>query len=103
MILVMEKVKELKRGEFDSTFSRKMIDITSGFDTRLDIWGYVKSLNKSQYFLNEYIIEKVYRNSESTYDQILIPTLKKNVFLIIVISLNNKSIFGHYLLDLNKE
>jgi hypothetical protein len=99
----MEKVKELKKGEFESTFSRSMINITSQFETRIDIWGYVKSLNKSKYFLGDYVIEKVYRNSESTYDQILFSTLRENVYLIIVISLNNKNIFGHYLLDLNKE
>jgi hypothetical protein len=99
----MEKVKELKKGDFESTFSRTMIDITARFETKLDIGGYVKSLDKSKYLLGDYRIEKVYRNSENTYEQILIPTLQKNAYLVIVISLNNKNIFGHYLLELNKK
>jgi hypothetical protein len=53
--------------------------------------------------LEEGIVEKVYRNSVNTYDQILIQTVKNNVYFVIIININDKKIFGHYLLDLNKE
>ena len=88
------KVKELTENEFKSTFSEKMNNVTNTVDTIIDIWKYINLLEESEYFINDYVIEKrliekVYRNSEETYDQILIPT--------------KKNIYGHYLLDLNKE
>jgi hypothetical protein len=77
-------------------------------DAIIDICGYIETLETSKYFINDYIVEKrlvekVYRNSRNTYDQILIPTIKKNVYLIIVVDINKNNIFGHYLLNLDKE
>ena len=102
------KVKELTENEFKSTFSEKMNNVTNTVDAIVDIWKYINLLDKSEYFINDYVIEKrliekVYRNSEETYDQILIPTKKNNNFLIIVVDIIQKNIYGHYLLDLNKE
>jgi hypothetical protein len=101
-------IKELTEEEFKSTFSEKMNDVTAIADAEVDIWDYVELLEKSKYYLTDDIlesgnVEKVYRNSVNTYDQILIPTIKKNVYLIIIVNIKNKNIFGHYLLDLNKE
>ena len=102
------EVKELTENEFKSTFSEKMNNVTNTVDAIVDIWKYINLLDESKYFINDYIvekrlIEKVYRNSEETYDQILIPTKKNNNFLIIVVDIIQKNIYGHYLLDLNKE
>jgi hypothetical protein len=102
------KVKKLTEKEFKTTFSEKMNDVTNNADAIVDIWEYVELLEASKYFINGYtikkrLIEKVYRNSINTYDQILIPTIKKNVYLIIIVNIKKENIFGHYLLDLNKE
>jgi hypothetical protein len=102
------KIKELTEEEFKSTFSEKMHSIKDDAKIINDEWEYVLLLDKAKYYLNEHIItnriiENVYRNSIKTYDQILIPTQEKNIFLIIIIHLKNKNIFGHYLLNLNKE
>ena len=102
------KVKELTKNEFKSTFSERMKNVTNTVDVIADIWKYINLLNKSEYFIDNYVIEKrliekVYRNSEKTYDQILIPTKKNNNFLIIIVDIIQKNIYGHYLLDLNKE
>jgi len=101
-------IKELTEKEFKSTFSEKMNNVTNCAEAIVDIWDYVKLLDKSKYYLSNYVIEKelvelVYRNSANTYDQILIPTTKKNIYLIIIVNIKSENIFGHYLLDLNKE
>ena len=101
-------VTELTETEFKSTFSEKMNNVTNTVDAIVDIWKYVNLLDKPKYLLNDYIIgkrlvEEVYRNSEETYDQILIPTIRENNFLIIVVDIIQKNIYGHYLLNLNKE
>ena len=102
------EVKELTGEEFKATFSEKMNDVTTSANAEIDIWEYVELLEKERYFINDCIIEngiveKVYRDSNNAFDQILIATAKKNVYLIIIVSLADKNIFGHYLLDLNKE
>ena len=102
------EIKELSEKEFKSTFSGKMNNVTDNHNAIIDIWEYVALLDKSKYLINDYIIEHklveyVYRNSTNTFDQILIPTEKKNIYLIIIVNIKNKNIFGHYLLDLNKE
>ncbi len=100
--------KELTEKEFKSTFSEKMNDVTGSADAIVDIWEYVELLDKENCFLTRDIlengfVEKVYRNSGNKYDQILIPTVKKNVYLIIIVNIDGQNIYGHYLLDLNKE
>jgi len=102
------EIKELSEKEFRSTFSEKMNNVTDNHNTIIDVWEYVALLDKSKYLINGYIIEHklveyVYRNSTNTFDQILIPTEKENIYLIIIVNIKNKNIFGHYLLDLNKE
>lgn len=103
------KVNELTYKQFKSTFSEKMNDVTySALEEPVYIWDYVKSLEKDKFYLNDDIInnrivELVYRNSVKTYDHVLVPTFKKNIYLVIIININQKNIFGHYLLDLNKE
>jgi hypothetical protein len=101
-------IKELTEKEFKSTFSEKMNDVTTVVDAVVDIWEYIELLEKAKYYLNDYIlengiVEKVYRNSLNTYEQILVQTEKKNIYLIIVVNIKEQNIFGHYLLDLNKE
>jgi hypothetical protein len=101
-------IMELSKKEFQLTFSEKMKNITNEAEAVVDIWKYVKMLDKSKYFINDYIIENefvenVYRNSENTFDQILISTTEKNIFLVVVVNILEESILGHYLLDLNEE
>ena len=101
-------IKELTKKEYKSTFSEKMNDVTNRADAAINIWGYVKLLDESKYYLSNYIIEKelvelVYRNAANTYDHVLVPTYRKNIYLVIVVNIKSENIFGHYLLDLNKE
>jgi len=100
--------QELTEIEFKNTFSNGMTDITEmEIDEPIDIWNYVKILVENQ-IVNRIVhekelVEKVYRNDVKTFDHILLPTEKQNVFLTIVVDLTKKKIFGHKILDLNNE
>ena len=101
-------MKELTKKEFDSTFTAQMHDVTNRYKPIVDVWEYIRKLDRSvsnvhQHTIDNRLIAKIYRNSHSSYDQILIPTVVKNIFLIIIVSLKNKNISGHYVLDLNKK
>lgn len=100
--------QELTEIEFKKTFGNGMTDITeSEIDEPIDIWNYVKKLTENQIVdrivYEKELVKKVYRNDLKTFDHILLPTEKQNVFLTIVVDLEKKIIFGHKILDLNKE
>ena len=100
--------QELTEIEFKNTFGGGMADITEKeIDEPIDIWNYVKKLTENQIVsrivYEKELVEKVYRNDLKTFDHILLPTEKQNVFLTIVVDLEKKKIFGYKILDLNKE
>ena len=100
--------KELTETEFRNTFGNGMTDITQmEIDEPIDIWDYVKHLTENQtvdqIVYEKELVENVYRNDLKTFDHILLPTENQNVFLTIVVDLKNKKVFGHKILDLNKE
>ena len=63
----------------------------------------VKENLVNKYVYENKLVEMVYRNDTSTYDHVLLPTSNSSVFMVIVVDLLGKSVFGHVLLDLNKE
>jgi hypothetical protein len=97
----------LTEKEFKSTFTAKMIDITQNEEPIIDIWPYVEQLVVDQvvdrHVFDKTWVEKVYRNQTNTFDQILLPTTDKNIFVIIVVDIMNRHIKGHYKLNLNTE
>ncbi len=99
--------KELSNEQFKSMFNEKMSDVTQTAEPIIDIWEYVAELVKenkvNQYVLENYLVEKVYRNSSMTFDQVLLPTNNSNAFTVIIVDITKRQIFGHYLLDLENE
>ena len=97
----------LTEKEFKSILTGKMIDVTQTAEPIVDIWPYVQKLTVDkivdQYTFDKGLVEKVYRNQTNTFDQILLPTPDKNIFIIILVDLLNKKIKGHYRLGLNAE
>lgn len=97
----------LTEKEFKSTFTDKMVDVTQTAEPVVDIWPYVRQLTADKivdkYTFDNALVEKVYRNQTNTFDQVLLPTPDKNVFIIILVDLINKKIKGHYRFDLNSE
>jgi hypothetical protein len=45
----------------------------------------------------------VYRTEDGRFDHVLYPCDRANVYLVIVVQLRPDDVYGHYLLDLNKE
>lgn len=95
----------LTEKEFKSTFTGQMVDVTETAEPTVDIWPYVEQLTienmVDKYVFEKTLVEKVYRNQTNSFEQILLPTQHSNNFVIIVVDLVNKSIYGHYLLNLN--
>ncbi len=105
------KTNLLLKSEFKKTFGDKMINITGKEDEHspegvMDIMPYVDSIPKDSLEGNELkdnLVESVYRSSDNKYDHVQLITNSKNIYLVVVIDLMVDCIYGHYLLDLNKE
>jgi len=99
--------KTLSEKEYKETMGSKMTDVTETAEPIVDIWAYVKELVYenivSDYVYKNNLVEKVYRNDTSSFDHILLPTSDENVFIVLVVKLDNATIHGHYRLDLTKE
>ena len=72
----------------------------------LDIWPYVESLpitDLEGHSIFDRFVEYVYRSRDECFDHVLVMTKTKNVYLAVVVDLVRDSVYGHRLLDLNRE
>lgn len=97
-------MKQLTDAEFESTFTPPMIDITSNAEELLDIWPYIDKVIAAEYATAEtddWDVQYVYMNQPGSHQHILIDTGMPNIYLVVVITVRERVIFGHYLLNLN--
>lgn len=98
--------KEINQVEYNRTMTGGMTDVTETAEPVVDVWPYVEMLSNegivSDYVLENFLVEKVYRSNDGKYDHVLLPTAKDNHFVVLAIDIKAKSIIGHHLLNLNK-
>lgn len=80
-----------------------MVDVSGQEASGVDIWSYVDCIQTPSDISGLFDITHVYQDARGRFDQVLIATNRKNVFLVIVVDLEHRSVFGHRFLDLNKE
>ena len=83
-----------------------MIDVTKTAAYAIDIWTYVHSIPVSDLHgqrIRDRKVERVYRSGDGRYDHVMVMTETKNVYLVIIVYLKENAVFGHRLLDLNRE
>ncbi|MER9233138.1 hypothetical protein NKI56_13735 [Mesorhizobium sp. M0622] len=100
----MVVVRRLEEEEFKACFVQPMADVTATADAAVDIWQYVDALDLDELgvpYLTD--VHYVYRDARNRFDQVLIGTGRFNTVLVIVVELGRSTVFGHFLLDLNKE
>jgi hypothetical protein len=100
------QTRQLTEGEFKATMTPKMQNVTETATDVLDIWPYVVSVPAADlegHSVYDRFVEAVYRSDNDRFDHVLVMTMTKNVFLTVVVDLARDSIYGHRLLDLNRE
>jgi|SRR6516225_9142445 hypothetical protein len=96
----------LNEDEFKATMTPKMHNVTETATDVLDIWPYVESVpavDLEGHSIDDRFVEVVYRSDDNCFDHVLVMTRTKNVYLVVVVDLAHDSIYGHRLLDLNRE
>ena len=98
---------KLTEKEYNSTMTKKMVDVTGTAQPGVDIWEYIGQLAKDgevlEYVKQEQLVEKVYRNDDGTFDHVLLPTDDTNIFVVIIVDLGQERIKGHFRLDLHEQ
>ena len=100
----MTERRLLTSDEFLACFAEPMQDMTAAPEAVADIWPYVDDLDPKSLgitWIGDVVY--VYRDEMARYDHMLIQTDTANVFLVIVVDLSRKDVFGHRVLDLNSE
>jgi len=97
---------QLSRSQFEATLATPMENVTLTAGPTADIWPYVAQLVTDGLVLplvyENRLVEKVYRNRADAIDQVLLPTPRKNEFVVILVKATAHEIYGHYLLDMNE-
>ena len=94
---------KLRADEFQQAFQVPMRNVTETAEPLLDIWPYVEAIPVPDLAgLVVADVAYVYRSAGALFEHILITTTRKNVFLVVIITLAAPSIYGHYLLDLGE-
>jgi hypothetical protein len=100
------RTRRLKEDEFKATMTPQMHNVTQSATDVLDVWSYVHSVPSADldgHSIYDRFVEVVYRSDDGRFDHILVMTRTKNVYLAVVVDLVHNSIYGHRLLDLNRE
>ncbi|EKE87658.1 hypothetical protein [Idiomarina xiamenensis] len=95
----------LSSTEFNRTFSIPMRDISDSAEKIVDIWPYLTQVLADEYAevdTGAWDTEYVYENPQQTHQHVLINAGMENVYLVVVIDIDNRCIFGRHLLNLNQ-
>ncbi len=96
----------LDEKQFLATFAAPMRNVTGEASNVIDIWPYVASVPQKDlrgHEVYDQFVEYVYRDATGRFDHVQVMTKTKNVYLAVVVDLQNDVIHGHHLLDLNEK
>ena len=97
----------LTETEYKATISAQMVDIKGREDVVypdgvLDLDPYLRAADIAPLeLLSDAPHAAVYHSDE--FDHVLYPCNRSNVYMVVVIALDEDRIHGHYILDLNRE
>jgi hypothetical protein len=96
-------MNKLGYAQYQLTFKAPMLDLTAIAEPVIDIWSYVEDIpveDLNGYILSDGEVRHVYQHPDGTFLHVLVSTLNKDVFLVVIIDLQSMTIHGHFLLDL---
>jgi hypothetical protein len=96
----------LNEKQFLATFAAPMRNVTGETSNVIDIWPYVEAVPREDlrgHKIYDHFVKYVYRDATGRFDHVQVMTKTKNVYLAVVVDLQNDVIHGHHLLDLNEK
>ena len=100
------RTRALSQSEFLQTFGQPMRKAEPDAEPPFDFWGYFESIPKVEFAAHDCSgckVDTVYREPSGQFEHVLVTSEDKNVFMVLVLDRKAGSVYGHRLLDLNKE
>lgn len=97
----------LDEESFRKTFGKKMLCVSDDEEPPVPFWSYLEEIPVQDfqgYDCSEGNVQWVWRDEAGHFEHVLIDTKEdKDVFMVVVLDLSTKQVFGHRLLDLKRE
>ena len=98
----------LSEEQFSSTFASSMQNVTAlELDDPVDIWPYVEAIPVDEYtgieLVSGEVVEYIYRGSDDRFDHVLLPTTTADTYLVVVVDLRARQVYGHRFIDFRAE
>lgn len=96
----------LSREQFVSSFGKPMTKVDAGDSAPFDFWDYFDAIPAADFEGHDCSageLECVYREPSGRYEHVLVRSKNRNIFMVLVLDLMGKVVYGHRLLDLNRE
>ena len=95
----------LGRAAFEATMVAPMRNVTETAEALVDLWEYADPVLKSLYpekSADDWSVELIYESGDGAHQHLLVRTDNANVYIVFVVSVPNRSILGHHILDLGE-
>jgi hypothetical protein len=89
-----------------SSFGEPMTRVDAGDAAPFDFWDYFDAILAADFEGHDCSaaeVERVYREPCGRYEHVLVRSENRNIFMVLVLDLKDKVVYGHRLLDLNGE
>jgi hypothetical protein len=96
-------LRSLSEQEFEATFSPPMREVTNSAEEVVSLWPYAEQALRTMFpeaCSCDWRVRYVYESSNGNYQHVLIPSHISNVYAVIVINKQARTILGHHQLDL---
>ncbi len=98
-------MRMLTEGEFQATFTMRMIRIPTTDPPPFDFWDYFEEIPPVDFRGFDCTgghVDAVWQTSGGRYQHVLIRTHVRNAFMALVLIVPDKSVYGHRILDLKQ-
>lgn len=93
----------LSADEYQETLQPGMINVTKSADEVVDLWTYADQVIEMAYHSCtawDWKVVHIYETPDGEWQHIGIPVPSDNTYLVVIADKDNRSIVGHYILDL---
>ena len=99
-------MKHLTKAEFLSTFGVPMQRVSIDAEAPCDFWSYFDQIPTDDFEGHDCTAASVsyaWNDPSGRFQHVLVDSENKNIFMVLVIDLTHHTVFGHCLLNLNRE
>ncbi len=99
-------MKLLSKAKFLATFASPMQRVPLDAEPPFEFWDYFEQIPPEDFEAHDCsngAVSYAYNDATGRYQQVLVSSEHKNIFMVLVLDLKSQSVMGHRLMDLNKE